>query len=158
MTRENLKPFCISPDWGRVELEEPFSRGGFSYATNGHVLIRVPRLVDVTSERGPASDDLFVRAFSPSEWLDVPDTGAPVMVRCEYCRGAAGGCDECDFTGRIEPYTPIGVGDQFFQAKYLRLLRTLPGVKIGPTCQMKAARFQFDGGDGLIMPCRDLQP
>jgi hypothetical protein len=157
MTREDLKPFCISTDWGRVELEEPFSHGLFSYATNGHILIRVPRLADVTSEKGPTSDDLFVRAQSPAEWIDVPDPGPALFDRCDCCGGQPGGCDECDWTGRFEPFTPVRVGDQFFQAKYLRLLRTLPGVKIGPTFEMYAARFQFDGGDGLIMPCKDRQ-
>jgi len=91
----------------------------------------------------------------PNEWFSVPDTGPPMIGTCIWCKGKSGGCDECNFTGKDELYTPVSVAEQCFQAKYLRLLRTLPGAEIGPTYEMNAARFRFDGGDGLIMPCKD---
>ncbi len=42
----DLKPFCGDNDI-RYYLNEPFSEGEFTYATNGHILIRVPRRDDV---------------------------------------------------------------------------------------------------------------
>ena len=154
MTREFLLPFCFQYD-GYVAIQRPFSSGPYSFATNGYLLIRVPRMADVNDEDEVGANRIFEKALMPTEWHPVPNPGPPVFERCSWCGGKNGGCDECDWTGHEEPFTAVRVGDQFFQARYLRLLLRLPGVMIGTTWGINAARVRFDGGDGLIMPCED---
>jgi len=46
MNADDLKKYC-SKDETRPYLHEPFSRGEWTYATNGHIAVRVPKLADV---------------------------------------------------------------------------------------------------------------
>ena len=63
-------------------------------------------------------------------------------------------CDKCGGSGKVEVFSSHPVGPAKFQVKYLHLLATLPGCEIGPMNETEPAWFRFDGGVGLIMPCR----
>ena len=186
VTRENLQAWCYDdPDYHNGEISTPYSQGDHTIATNGHVLIRVPRMADVERENGPSAYELFVRAPEPESYYPVPDPQPPIIMECKDCfgkkecpecqnegtievynrgrwyevdcqscngKGEFVSCDECDSTGEIVTWGRSKVGSQSFSDKYLTLLKTLPGVEIGPTYDLKPARFRFDGGDGLIMP------
>jgi len=43
----DLKLFCDPNDPVRPWLGQPFSAGAWTYATDGHIAVRVPRLEDV---------------------------------------------------------------------------------------------------------------
>lgn len=188
MTKEDLQPWCYEdPDYRGGAISTPYSQGDYTIATNGHVLIRVPRMADVTRNDGPDIVPLFEKAPEPEEWFFVPPPQPPTTmectacfgkkvcpecenegtieiysrgrwyeVKCRSCNGAGMfvSCDECDSSGHIVTFGWSKVGNQAFSDKYLALLKTLPGVEIGPTHDLKLARFRFDGGDGLIMPTR----
>lgn len=63
-------------------------------------------------------------------------------------------CSKCDGTGKIEVFSAQRIGPAKFQVKYLKLLAELPNCNIGPMNDTGPAWFRFDGGTGLIMPCR----
>lgn len=158
----DLKPFCGDNDI-RYYLNEPFSEGEFTYATNGHILIRVPRRDDIPEEKtmSDRAPKLFVD-FAMQKSLDIPEVPAPEMVDCE-CVTSNGDlsetevlqkCEDCGGTFKVELWgVGIDLGDSRFALRYLRLLKTLPNCKISPNGQ-KQAPFKFDGGDGLLMPMR----
>ncbi len=79
MTKDDLKPFC-SPDPIRETMAESWTAGAFSYATSGHILIRVPRLADVPEGEGinfGKVGESFDR--EPAAWFPVaPLTVVPV--------------------------------------------------------------------------------
>jgi hypothetical protein len=62
----------------------------------------------------------------------------------ETCRGCRGD------GAAIQPVELPG--GTCFQRRYLALLAELPGCEIAPSGR-QAARFRFDGGEGLLMPC-----
>lgn len=131
----DLTPFC-SPD--RPELNRPFSDGPFSYATNGHVLLRVPRLAGVPDRlsltaRPPNPDHLFANWSLYNNWKPLPSLAV---------------ADDA-----------VRVGRSHVQPKYLKLIADFPGVEISECPpddddHWPPVAFRFPGGEGLIMPYR----
>lgn len=80
--------------------------------------------------------------------------GAGVMRDSSPFDGAyPGTCQDCRGDGAA--IQPVELpGGTCFQRRYLALLADLPGCEIAPPSTWKAARFRFDGGEGLLMPCR----
>lgn len=153
MTRRQLQPFCARKDKYYYEIETPFNKGDYTYATNGHVVVRVPKLKDRAlkqARKTPNVDKIFADAIVPEKYIPVPNPGIVYMSICDEHRNAPY-CD-CDGTGFREGFSFFKVGKQYFQKQHLRLLRLLPGVEIGLAEGDNAAHFQFDGGDGLLMP------
>ena len=53
----------------------------------------------------------------------------------------------------------INVGRSHFDLFYLHLINGLPGARFSPGAgPMDCAWFVFDGGEGVLMPRRDLAP
>lgn len=169
----DLKLFCGDNDI-RYYLNAPFSEGEFTYATNGHILIRVARRGDVaevddkSSMKGKCeklfADNPFVAA------VPIPDIPPMVKADCHCCNGdgaheykCSGAppyeCGECDGTGKQmdepgdTPFPHVEVSGIHFAPAYLRLIKTLPNYQFSPI-EEKASPFKFDGGDGLLMPMR----
>lgn len=98
MTIEELKPFC-----GSGKNATPFSRENYTFATNGHILIRVFRVPEI-APRDDAPD--LARAMAgfdaEAEWFDLPVVKVD-KLRCTTCNGAGQVCDcpECEGKGRI---------------------------------------------------------
>ncbi len=164
MTRDDLARFVDGSTF--PNLSTPWSAGEYSYASNGHIIIRISRLSDVDEkDTAPKGVDKMFPAVAPAEWFDVTAMDLPEIetVDCRECNGdipvhdcpdCACTCEYCNGTGKIENPKPFKVGVASFQPKYLQLLKTLPGCSLGPTREDYAAHFKFDGGDGLLMPVR----
>ena len=113
MDIETLKLFCCT-DSEKESLSEPYSSGDFTFATNGHVQIRVPRLQEVPeSEIAPkitiTENDPVGKHYlkEPVEWVAVPAvTVEPTL--CTSCGGTGKAvvCPECDGNGWIGTETP----------------------------------------------------
>lgn len=161
---DTLQQFCrvrddCEPLWQHV----PWSRGQYTYATNGHILIRLPRQVEVPENpRAVECDNLFP-SMDGRTWFPLPVVVPPPLVECDDCegRGKYGGpkghvhqCDECEGTGKLMPIVRVAVGNAEFQQAYLALLGQLPNCQIAVTGSTTAAVIRFDGGEGLIMPLR----
>lgn len=103
MPEIDLTPFCSREHYRVARIGRPWSIGPWTYATNGHIAIRVPRRPD-TPEHPEAPEnivDLFSRfvslRFRPLT-ARVPPTNLPP---CRVCRGTGWvvRCRECDGEG-----------------------------------------------------------
>lgn len=149
----NLTQFCANDDV-RSYLNAPFSDSEFTYACNGHIMVMVPRIegfADITSPMAELAPKKF--ADNPMHnVVKIPKLPAKVTKPCPECEH---GCFECD-GGWIEQMQWVGVGDSGYQAKYLRMILALPNSKFSPNGTLHPAAFIFDGGAGLLMPCREF--
>lgn len=113
MPEIDLKPFCASDYYHWTRLGRPWSAGSWTYATNGHIAIRVPRRADVAENPDAPEkiEDLFDRFVSesfrpltarvpPADPPPCPECrGAGWVVRCPDCNGEGGhdcNCEYCD--------------------------------------------------------------
>ena len=96
-----LKLFC-HPD--REVTRAPFSRGDYTYATNGFCAVRVPRMAEITNEVESRIESLDWDFDSVTKWLTPPSVDEASFVECGYCEGNGFmvDCDECDGEGEVE--------------------------------------------------------
>ena len=109
-----LQPFC-STDEARPYLHKPWTRDGYTYATDGRIMIKVPALLEVPKNpKGPNCEKLLVHpdviaqvdlAPLPSFELSPPET------------------IDCDAAVSITLFGAI------YNAKYIRRIMALPGLK-----------------------------
>lgn len=103
----DLQPFCSESEL-RPNIQKPWSRDGFTYATDGRVLVRVSSDDIPTSENEAAPNALTVAAFDhdslETEWLPTPDIPDPVFSECRKCKGTgkSAKCRNCQGDGRCE--------------------------------------------------------
>jgi hypothetical protein len=93
MTAEDLKKFC-SIEEHRPMLHEPWSRGGFTYATDAAIIVRVPELRDVPQRPGaPEARNIFVEAGNDHHnavYYPLPALPEPKTRLCDTCAGLRG--------------------------------------------------------------------
>ena len=172
MKKEDLQKFCFE-GLGKDKIKIPWTDEGYTYATNGHICIKVPALRDVPVELYPINaEKVFQETPQPSEWFSIPRVKKPEIPKeidcvdcdgtgksnqkCSYCH-RYGKCSKCEGTGKVKEDIPpryLQIGDQFFDEKYLYLIQKLPNIQISPASGEIAARIKFDGGEGLLMPVR----
>lgn len=169
MNASDIQVFC-STDETRFYIQKPFSRGEFTYATNGHVLIRIARLEDVPEvELAPHADAVFIRSspqeVGPMPALTLPPSETEKCIECSEdqpihdCPECSCSCDACDNTHEVEVKTSCVINNVFYDAKYIRNLQQLPGLRFAltpPTAE--GGRFEFDGGAGYVMRLRKQYP
>ena len=178
----DLQKFCGDEKDSKVHVNRPWSRGSWTYATNGHIVLRLPKLPDVSENpKAPDVEKLFQDADErgPYEWVDVPEVTVN-WLECPDCSGTGiwteglkhpTECEECDgkgkFTRRVPVKFEIGKVAIGLSNIYLDLIRKeLPNPKIGlieaaattyfrvvPTNGVPV-KIKFDGGIGLLMPMR----
>lgn len=101
-----LQKFCGNADDARIG--RPWSADGWTMATNGHVLVRVPRIDGV--EENPMAPLIVgsavgsVLSQEPEEWVYFTDVPEPALVVCPVCSGDGSVllCPECDGAGVVE--------------------------------------------------------
>lgn len=166
----NLERFC---DPGRPGLEQPFTRGEWTDASDGKIMVRVPRRDDVAENAAapdaPAVFSKYATLKPKPHYTSAPNFDLPEVLeeiaQCYKCRGKGTAhecpacqcvCLTCHGTGEItEPAAPIKVGRLFFAPIYLSLLQPLPNLELDrPPRGRNPLRFRFAGGEGLLMPCR----
>jgi len=181
MTKDELSKFvCADPT--RNAICEAWSRGKFSYATDGYILVRIPRLSEIPDkETGPDVDNIFPKD-DPWEWFilsEIPIEDQPICsscdgvavdLKCPNCNGRGKyksekkeyDCEECDGKGKIDcskclgtgKLLPVGIGNSHFNYALLKKLQIISSCKIGPMGASDPAWLKFDDGDGLLMPIR----
>jgi len=186
----DLQKFCSKNALKHHWALAPFNQGDRTYATDGHVLVSVPRREDVADDKIVRPDMIKEFAkFAPSEWFAVP---AVELETCKHCKGKVvdypchecGGsghpklesfyhvyldveCASCDGEGEVSvcPYCNmtgfdapdlVPIGAALFKANLLNLIKDLPGIEISPTGPETPAYLRFNGGEGYIMPAKDI--
>lgn len=161
----DLQPFCGRDEY-RPYLHKPFSRGAYTYATDGRLLLRVARRDDVPeNDRAPDCEAAVFSKLQCSEYA-APDFALPDVkperedcILCEGrgfehdCPSCQCTCPECDGAGHIEKPQSTTINGSLITLKYARLMFTLPDLQLQvPPCGEKPMLFKFDGGDGAVMP------
>lgn len=104
----DLNTFCQTD--GSPAIATPWTEGGWTYASDGHMLLRVPRRDDVPEriEAPKVFGTSLGAAFrkDPGEWAGVPAldiTSEP----CGVCKGTGKQyiCPECEGEGEVTPTT-----------------------------------------------------
>lgn len=84
----DLLKFCHSSTL--YNIDKPFSRGEWTYATDGRIMIRVPRVDGYDEDKGPKDvADMFQQAVSREDfpvWQPLPDFKL-VHKHCPACNG-----------------------------------------------------------------------
>jgi hypothetical protein len=164
ITKETLQTFCSTDEY-RSSLQNPFSIGKFTYATNGWVAIRVPRMEDVPEN--PLAPDIkkAVTFGAPATPLVLRNIAIPELRDCLECNGKGTRycvcpdctgthyCDDCNGLGKHGKCVRVRVGTREFSDSVLRTLATLEGVEIeSEGAPDSPAQFTFHGGYGVVMP------
>lgn len=166
---EFLRPF-LGNDPVRPYLHVPFNQDGFTWATNGAVLIRVAEM----EEFSPIARDKPFNVSKPLAGIDeakfvaarwvLPPFDSSLSAQCKVCdgRGVLHDCPECDClcepcagTGEVDPERRISVQvlGRPFTLCNIRKIATLPGLEISDNGGgEKPLLYKFDGGAGGIMP------
>ena len=160
----NLQPFCAVDPY-RDFLQGPFSIGEFTYATNGHIIVRVARREDVREANFKSMNAVpkLLDCHEGAEFSPFPSITWPTICETEQCRACKGvgreedgdECFTCDGLGQVETFKKIGYRGFVWTAKYLRLISGLPHPEFAITSigGKTAAAFRFDGGCGTLMGC-----
>lgn len=162
----DLKSFC-STDKARPNLHRPWSRGDWTWATNGHILVRVPRRDDVAeNDRAPDASKILAAfdasKLAPRAPIELP---AVTMVECDDCSGEGCGihscpdchckCVTCRGTGKVsnDRHVSIDFCGGVFALRYVRQIMALPGLRLpaGHPDKRAPLLFSFDGGVGAVM-------
>lgn len=166
----DLMPFCSRDSFRSASIGEPFSREEWTYATNGHVMLRLPRRDDVP-ERADAPVAEKVWPTTPEPVFRAPKVSIlpiPKEVECNACEGrgtkhdcpdCACVCKTCGGTGHVsdDAKSAVRIGEIDIATRYARLLMTLPGLLISdPPKDAYVFQFRFDGGEGILMPLREF--
>lgn len=164
---EILNRFVWTEDDTRPGIPQPWTRDGYTYATDGLTAIRVPAMADIPENpKAPDATKFFdglpemgengVRV----EALDLPtgtrkdcdDCGGSGEIKCDRC-GHAEPCEACKGNGLIYSPAIVEIHGVKFNADLLRRFADLPNARIDPRPEVPA-RVEFDGGLGAIMPRR----
>jgi hypothetical protein len=159
MTREELQQFCADETDLRDCLREPWSRGEFSYATNGHIMIRVARIANVDENANAPDAERVIAGAQQTDFVPVPKCKKPPDVECETCHGhgvhgcgcgTEHDCGNCEGKGTVENLDFMAVGNTTFAQRYLAMIQ---GWEIAPN-GLNPAWIRNGETQGLLMPRR----
>jgi hypothetical protein len=175
MTALDLKPFCVATD-GRPYLSKPFSLGEFSFATDGHFLVRVLRRDDVPENSAVPREilDRLPQIFSAVDhaqsWMPLDPSVLSSISRaaeaqeCRHCDGRGSQhdcpnctctCEHCFGTGETQAKRSVTICGAAFNLRYVQKMLALPSVSIAmPVQECDPLVFSFAGGHGAIMVMR----
>jgi hypothetical protein len=146
MMAVDLYEFCYQ--WAdRPYMHHPINIGAWTYATNGHIAVRVARMPE---------HDTHERDFVPniqSVLFDEPVDGSLVSVNLKSA-GPVVLFEEDEYSHQAFSITPMyatifGVP---FDRRYISKLRLLPQLRLEfPPRSRSQMKFGFEGGIGVVM-------
>ena len=168
MKLDELKSFCGSEitEPFREYLHAPFSRGDFTFATDGKIMVRVSRVRSITAEAKEIKH-LYrpLEGLQGAEFRVLPRAILPEVrtEECDVCEGRGTlhdcpdcecGCEKCNGTGDQNEKISVAVDGVPFALRYIKKLLALPHIAVAKAEFEKPLLFQFLGGVGSLMPLR----
>jgi len=106
ISNQQLLSFCEQKGSGRDALSLPFSCDGYTFATDGHICIRVALDTCVVShpEAPKTMDKIFITCEDESKYINIPEIeGVSLCVDCSSCegKGKISVCPECEGSGEV---------------------------------------------------------
>lgn len=165
---DDLLPFCSNKMEAHRELRLPFNIGDHAYATDGALLIQVPRiegLLERSNEDSPPAQGVLdlVQRLAGRSFQRIELEVAPV---CPDCEGLGVhelvtehvvytiNCQTCQGTGE-------GVGELLavsppelegaYAARYIEQIQDLPDLEVCEDADKRTLYFRFSGGQGVLM-------
>lgn len=116
-------------------LERPFNHGAWTFATDGRIVLRVPRMLQWMEHGAPP--EIALLAF---DHVEIPEA-------CWSAPSAAVGCSGQEGCVRY--------GQHHVDVRYARMLFDLPEVRLAPEASLigKPIRFKCAGGLGYVTGC-----
>ena len=157
----DLQQFC-STDPDRPQMHAPFSSAAWTWATNGHILVRVPRRDDVPENPEAPNvkkvwDGAKWGAWRPAKRVDLPPARFNTCDECNGrgwehdCPSCQCTCEECGGEGKIERTDPVAVGPVKIALRYARMILALDRIELAdPADDDDAIAFRFAGGEGIL--------
>lgn len=161
----NLDFFCGD---GRPYLAKPWSDGEYTYATNGHICVRVPKQDDAELDEANRLFSVKINEYLANipgcNMLPMPKGTLPQRVKdCVVCRGSGqvtcpccdrpgAECDNCGGMGGYRAPTVEVLPGIIVNAEYFALIHNLPNARIGCHGKGTPVFFEFDDGCGALMP------
>lgn len=168
--KEFLLQFCgVEPS--RPYLHVPSNQDGFTWATNGHILVRVAEIEGLM----PCSCNKPINISKPIVGVDeatftaarwkLPPHDPSFKGPCGLCdgRGYLHKCPDCDCfctlcngSGEADPERRMSTSilGRIFALNYVRMIADLPGLEVAGNEDELPLFFRFEGGVGGIMPLR----
>jgi hypothetical protein len=113
----DIQKFCADEYGFRDYLKKPFSKGDFTYATNAHIAVEIPRVAGAPefTEVGAPDVDKLIKASAPlRDMRSLPAIRkAGEHPKCEQCNGlgAVAQCNSCMGSGRASPVSDDDCAD-----------------------------------------------
>jgi hypothetical protein len=156
----DLQPF-VSQDESRPSIITPWTAGGWTYATDGRICVRLatsnPDDEDNALERRPNAATLFDFESTTLEAFPLPELKGVTRNTCEVCLGLGRKCcdlghwHECDCdNGWDERWPIVDIGGARLSERYLWKIKDIPGLRLYPRKSPLTTYFTFDGGNGLV--------
>ena len=172
-------PFCEKEPC-RYGINEPFVVGGFRYATDGKLAVRVPADGEPDADYKIKLPRKIGELFKPAavEWLLWPavevcgncNGSGVVLGDCDMCSGTGDHecscgdkheCGYCEGDGKVDDLCDcrravggsVKCGASEISMYYSRKISQLPRASYQPTATPATpVHFKFDGGEGVVMP------
>lgn len=128
----DLEKFC---EPSMKKISRPWSAGDYTYATNGHIAVRVPRMDDAPeNEEAPDMARVPWDHETLNDWEPLPPYDLAGAKDCTLCKGMkkARVCHECDGEGEVTAETDYNY--YVVTCKTCGGDGTMPGESDDPPC------------------------
>lgn len=156
-----LQQFCARDPF-RSWMAAPFSRGAYTWATDGKIMVRTPRLADVPEHLDAPAAETVWREAPSTQWRQpllrkLPDLK---MVGCDVCDGRGTKhecpgceckCSECNGAGELEELQAVTIGLRAISLRAARLIIGLEWAEfIEPATEDFLLHFRSDDIEGIV--------
>lgn len=140
----DLQQFCAPETETRRYLRAPWSAGDYTYATDGHIMVRTPRRRDVFENPTAVNGASIFKIVQNAEYIPAPHVDLPRSGPCPTCK-----------TVIALPKASVSFNGAPFNIKYIDLIYRLPTLEVASVASAgEPWAFRFEEGEGALMAMR----